>query len=54
MLSELLISGPAYRETFGTSHVVGVGMATPIGLRYMPHADVARKEEAYLREAAGL
>lgn len=43
-----------YRETFGHSHVVGVGMATPIGMRYMPHAGVARKEEAYLREAAGL
>ena len=42
-----------YRGEFGRPHVVGA-MAPPIGMRFMPHAGVARKEKAYLREAAGL
>jgi putative transposase len=48
-----------YRGEFGRPHVVGASMAAPIGLRYMPHAGVARLAEAGTfpeaqREAAGL
>lgn len=42
-----------YREEFGVPHVVGV-MAPPTGMRYMPHARVARWEKEYQREAARL
>jgi putative transposase len=42
-----------YREEFGIPHVVGV-MAPPTGMRYMPHASVARWEKEYQREAARL
>ncbi len=42
-----------YREEFGIPLVVG-GMAPPIGIRYTPHLSVAREEQAYSREAAGL
>ncbi|EFH85186.1 RNA-guided endonuclease InsQ/TnpB family protein [Ktedonobacter racemifer] len=43
-----------YRGEMGIPHVVGADMAAPIGLRFMPHIGVARKEKMYLREAAGL
>lgn len=43
-----------YREEFGIPHVVGAEMAAPIGMRFMPHAGVARWEKGYQREAAGL
>lgn len=42
-----------YREEFGVPHVVG-GMAPPTGMRYLPHASVARWEKEYQREAARL
>lgn len=42
-----------YRGEFGYPHVVG-DMAPPIGLRFAPHAGVARWEKVYQREAAGL
>lgn len=38
-----------YREEFGVPLVVG-DMAPPIGIRYLPHAGVARWEKAYQRE----
>lgn len=41
-----------YRGDFGRPHVVG-DMAPPIGLRFAPHAGVARWERVYQREAAG-
>jgi transposase len=34
-----------YRGTFGGSLVVGAVMAAPIGMRYLPHAGVARWEK---------
>ena len=48
-----------YRGEFGCPHVVGATMAAPIGMRYLPHAGVARLVEAGTfpsakREAAGL
>jgi putative transposase len=42
-----------YRGEFGVPHVVGAQMAAPIGMRFAPHAGVARKDKD-LREAARL